>query len=64
MSRTPRPLRKGPSTRGCYDCGQPANPGRRVWLKDQGIERKLCVSCLEKRGLHLLARPAREGASS
>lgn len=43
----------------CFACRQPTTKeqSRVVWLKDQGIDRRLCKACLEKRGLSLKPRP-------
>ena len=42
----------------CFLCHQPTHKhcSRVVWLKDRGIERRLCVACLKARGLSLVPR--------
>lgn len=48
----------------CFGCRRKVHSAesRVVWLKDQRIERRLCLECLEKRGLSLAPRPYRKRA--
>lgn len=54
-----RPARPRTKRLACFECGGDATVGRRVWLKDQRIERRLCKGCLKTRGLHVLPNTKR-----